>query len=142
VRRPHKFNAKPTVVDGIRFASMKEARRYQELKLLEKAGQIRDLSLQPAFDLMVVTKQLLTHKVGEYVADFSYNERVVLGSTEFSGHYLIDGLKRPTMCAATVPGINIDWRHVVEDVKGFKTPLYRWKKKHVETQYGIEIREI
>jgi hypothetical protein len=31
---------------------------------------------------------------------------------------------------------------VVEDVKGFKTPLYRWKKKHVEAQYGIQIREI
>ena len=31
---------------------------------------------------------------------------------------------------------------VVEDVKGVKTPLYRWKKKHVEMQYGIEIQEI
>jgi hypothetical protein len=31
---------------------------------------------------------------------------------------------------------------VVEDVKGFKTPLYRWKKKHVEAQYGIKIVEI
>jgi hypothetical protein len=31
---------------------------------------------------------------------------------------------------------------VVEDVKGFKTELYRWKKKHVEAQYGIEIVEI
>ena len=30
---------------------------------------------------------------------------------------------------------------VVEDVKGYKTPLYRWKKKHVEAQYGIEIVE-
>jgi hypothetical protein len=27
-------------------------------------------------------------------------------------------------------------------VKGFKTPLYRWKKKHVEAQYGITIREV
>ena len=31
---------------------------------------------------------------------------------------------------------------VVEDVKGFKTPLYRWKKKHVEAQYGITVVEI
>jgi hypothetical protein len=31
---------------------------------------------------------------------------------------------------------------VVEDVKGMKTPLYRWKKKHVEAQYGIQIREV
>lgn len=31
---------------------------------------------------------------------------------------------------------------VVEDVKGFPTPLYRWKKKHMLAQYGIEITEI
>lgn len=31
---------------------------------------------------------------------------------------------------------------VVEDTKGFKTPLYRWKKKHVEAQYGLEITEV
>lgn len=30
---------------------------------------------------------------------------------------------------------------VVEDVKGFRTPLYNWKKKHFEAQYGIAIRE-
>ena len=31
---------------------------------------------------------------------------------------------------------------VVEDVKGFRTPLYRWKKKHFEAQYGIKITEV
>jgi len=31
--------------------------------------------------------------------------------------------------------------YVVEDVKGFKTPLYRWKKKHFEAQYDITILE-
>jgi len=29
-----------------------------------------------------------------------------------------------------------------EDVKGFRTPLYRWKKKHFEAQYGITIQEV
>lgn len=33
-------------------------------------------------------------------------------------------------------------KQVVEDVKGFKTPLYRWKKKHFEAQYGVAITEI
>jgi len=33
-------------------------------------------------------------------------------------------------------------RQIVEDVKGHATPLYRWKKRHVEAQYGIKIREI
>lgn len=30
---------------------------------------------------------------------------------------------------------------IVEDCKGFKTPMYRWKKKHLFAQYGIAIRE-
>ena len=36
----HKYNAKPTVVDGIRFDSQKEARYYSELKLRQQAGEI------------------------------------------------------------------------------------------------------
>jgi Protein of unknown function (DUF1064) len=30
---------------------------------------------------------------------------------------------------------------VIEDCKGFRTPLYRWKKKHVEAEYKVQIRE-
>ncbi len=33
-------------------------------------------------------------------------------------------------------------RIVVEDVKGIRTAMYRWKKKHVKAQYGIDIREV
>ena len=33
-------------------------------------------------------------------------------------------------------------KRVIEDVKGVKTPVYRLKKKFVEAQYGIEVREI
>ena len=42
VRKPlkHKFNAKRTETDGIKFASKKEAKRYQELKLLQEQGEI------------------------------------------------------------------------------------------------------
>lgn len=68
--RRNKFNAKPTVVDGIRFASQKEARRYQALRLLEKAGEVAQLELQPRYPL-VVNKV----KVGTYVADFAYYEK-------------------------------------------------------------------
>lgn len=107
--RPHKYGAKRTVVDGITFASQKEARRYQELRLLEKAGEIQGLELQPRFPLEVPTAGDDT-PIGEYRADFAYRER-----------------RRG---------------YVVEDVKGFKTPLYKWKKKHVEAQYGITIVEI
>ena len=108
--KPSKYRAKPTVVDGIRFASMKEAKRYGELKLLEKAGEITDLELQSVFHLNAANPSQPCF-VGKYLADFSY----------------YDARTRQL---------------VVEDVKGFKTPLYRWKKKHVEAQYGLKIREV
>lgn len=57
-----KYHAIPTTVDGIRFDSKKEAARYSDLKLLARAGEIRDLVLQPKFKLEDCT----------YVADFEY----------------------------------------------------------------------
>lgn len=111
-----KYGAKPTVVDGIRFASQKEAKRYRELTLLGRAGEIWDLELQPRYELLaplpkdhpLVGKRMKC--IGAYVADFAYTDPLI--------------------------------GRVVEDVKGFKTPLYRWKKKHVEAQYGIFIVEV
>lgn len=100
-----KYRAKPTTVDGIRFASKKEASRYLELCLLQKAGEISLLQLQPAFVLEVSGT-----KVGRYVADFSYRDKKT-------------------------------GKIVYEDVKGFKTPVYRLKKKLVKAQYGIDILE-
>lgn len=58
-----------TVVDEIKFDSKKEARRYCELKLLERAGEIENLELQVRFDLMVNGQ-----KVCAYIADFRYFE--------------------------------------------------------------------
>lgn len=114
-RRGHKYGAKPMTVDGIRFASQKEARRYGELKLLQRAGEIHGLELQPAYWLMAEGETL--KPIGTYRADFKYCQ-----------------CRRGKKCDET--------RVVVEDVKGFKTPLYRWKKKHVEAQYGITISEV
>lgn len=64
-----KFNAKPTHVDGIRFASKREAQRFSELKNLERAGIISHLELQPRFPLIVGGKVVCT-----YVGDFRYLE--------------------------------------------------------------------
>lgn len=62
-----KYRNIPTVVDGISFDSKAEARRYGELKLLQRAGQIAGLTLQPSFELTVNGKL-----IGRYVADFQY----------------------------------------------------------------------
>lgn len=109
--RRHKYHASPTVVDGIRFDSKKEATRYGELRVMAKSGRIVGLRCQPIFSLWAYAGvDRAPVPIGTYVADFDY--------TDAAGEL------------------------VVEDVKGFKTPLYRWKKRHVEAQYGIRIQEI
>jgi hypothetical protein len=67
-----KYGAKPWVVDHLRFASKAEGTRYQELRLLEHAGQIRDLELQPAYPIRVRTPAGRDVAVLVYVADFRY----------------------------------------------------------------------
>lgn len=62
-----KYRNQPVEIDGHRFASKAEARRYGELKLLERANQIAHLELQPRFPLHV--REVL---VCTYVADFAY----------------------------------------------------------------------
>lgn len=64
-----KYHAKPTTVDGIRFDSGAEARRYGQLKLLERAGKITDLELQPRFVCFINGKIVCV-----YIADFAYFE--------------------------------------------------------------------
>lgn len=110
----HKFGAVATTVDGIRFASKREAARYGELKLLQGAGVIRGLVLQPKYDIYALAFQAAPVKVGFYKADFRY----------------------------MVPVLDGKWKFIVEDVKGVRTEIYRLKKKLVEAQYGITITEV
>tara|TARA_R100000935_G_scaffold51125_1_gene77424 strand:+ start:585 stop:908 length:324 start_codon:yes stop_codon:yes gene_type:complete len=58
-----------TTVDGIKFHSKKEAKRYQDLKLLQLGKVITDLELQPVIPLMVNGV-----KIGRYTGDFKYKE--------------------------------------------------------------------
>lgn len=108
-----KYGAVRTEVDGITFASKKEAKRYGELKLLEKAGEIKELQLQPEFVLHAPSRYISTQKVkvGVYRADFRYRQgpRGIL---------------------------------VIEDVKGKRTAMYSWKKRHVEAEYNVQIIEV
>jgi len=67
VKYRSKYNAVKTTVDGIKFDSKAEARRYSELKLLLKAKTIADLELQPRYDFVVNGV-----KIGFYKADFRY----------------------------------------------------------------------
>lgn len=106
-----KFNARKTVVDGITFDSAREAKRYSELKLLERAGAIRDLELQVRFELIPSFDCDGKHyRPTSYIADFTYVD------------------------AKT-------GKEVVEDVKGMRTDVYRLKAKLFAFKYGVSILE-
>ena len=108
-----KYNNVKTVVDGITFDSQKEAKRYNDLKILQRLGHIRNLVLQPRYELQPSFKKGKTYyRKIEYVADFQY----------FDTH------------------LN---KIVVEDVKGMKTDVYKLKKKMFEYQYpDLELKEV
>lgn len=66
---PRKYRNIPTVVDGIRFDSSKEAKHYRDLLARQSVGEIADLVLQPKFKLVVDGELIAT-----YTADFQYVE--------------------------------------------------------------------
>ena len=69
----NKYGNKKTIVDGIKFDSIKEANRYQELKLLARGGLVNELELQPRFELQTgFTRKGKKIRKIEYVADFRY----------------------------------------------------------------------
>lgn len=119
-KKPHKYHAKRTVIDGIKFDSQKEAERWSELKLLERAGRIGELRRQVVYGLHapVLSAHSATSTcsvgfiwwaiVSTYIADFSYVENGEI---------------------------------TVEDCKGMPTPAYRQKRKHMLIEYGIQIKE-
>lgn len=81
-----KYRNKKTTIDGITFASMGEANRYCELKLLERAGEITDLQLQPKFELQPkYKKDGKTIRAINYIADFQYIENGQTVVEDFKG---------------------------------------------------------
>lgn len=123
-----KYKARKTVVDGITFDSKKESLRYQELKLLEKTGKIKNLQTQVKYVLIPAQyegtgeyytkgkhrgeeKQRLVEKECSYYADFVYEQ---------------------------------DGKTIVEDTKskGTQTPQYIIKRKLMRYIHGITVREV
>lgn len=109
----NKYSNKKVILDDIKFDSKREGNRYMELKILEKAGLIKELELQKEFELQPSFKKNgKTYRKITYKADFYY----------FDNH------------------LN---RYVVEDVKGFKTDVYSLKKKMFEYKYpDLELLEV
>lgn len=124
--RPPKYGNKKVTLDGIEFDSKKEMNRYAELKLLERANEIRNLQTQVKFTL--IPAQRIDGKVVErecsYVADFVYNK--CSGNCERCEYN------------ANTCRLNL----VVEDTKGFKTKDYIIKRKLMLRVHGIRIKEV
>ena len=111
--KENKYKNKKAVYDGITFDSQKEKNHYIGLKVLERAGEIKDLELQKVFELQPSFKKNgITYRKITYKADFCY--------------------------------FNIkEGKYIVEDVKGFKTEVYKLKKKIFEYVYkDYELKEI
>ena len=125
--KTNKYNAKKVSVDGIEFDSKKEAKRYQELLLLQKAGEIYMLERQKVYELIPAQREpdtvgkrggaikgKLLERAVEYVADFVYTDK--------------------------------NGKTVVEDVKGFREggayAVFVLKRKLMLYRYGIKIIEV
>lgn len=88
------------------FDSKTEAKRWMQLRLLERGGHISDLRRQIAFPLMTVGKQGLATKFADYVADFVYEEkgqRVIEDSKAQNGISPESALKLRVMEAMGLP---------------------------------------
>ena len=118
----NKYRSKKITVGGITFDSKKEARRFQELYFMERAGEITDLQRQVKFVLIPaqrepdttgkrggIKKGKLIERECSYVADFVYNK---------------------------------NGKRVVEDTKGVRTKDYIIKRKLMLLVHGIRINEI
>lgn len=69
----NKYRNKKTQVDMYVFDSIAESKRYKELALLQRAGEIQNLKLQPRFLLQESFKKNgKTYRKIEYRADFMY----------------------------------------------------------------------
>lgn len=79
--RPPKYANRKVEVDGIKFDSTKEAARYSQLRLLERAGHISGLEVHPKFPFVVNG-----HRVGSYSADFRYRQH---------GEVVVEDVKSP-----------------------------------------------
>lgn len=118
----NKYHSRKIKINGMTFDSRKEANRYFELRILERAGEIKDLKRQVSFELIPTQREpdiigprggrkngkLLERSVN-YVADFTYTDK--------SGNF------------------------IVEDTKGFRTDDYKIKRKLMLWLNGIRILE-
>jgi Protein of unknown function (DUF1064) len=103
------------LVDNIWFDSKKEGEHYLTLKMRERMKEIRDLELQPVFQIYIDTADRGRIDIGDFKADFRYWERYC-GTDVLR---VVDVKSKPT-----------------------KTEAYQLRKKLVEAIYNVTIIEV
>ena len=124
--KPSKYRNIKVECDGIHFDSKRERVRYQELKLLERAGEIKDLTLQPQVKFCVGGRKVVIRSKGYpngrqvgYKADFRYTDCR-------TGQEVWEDVK-----AKVIKGK----RHAV-------SRDYPLRKAFLEAIYGIQVKEV
>lgn len=109
----NKYRNKPVVIDGIRFMSIKEGARYVELKHLMNQKEVTDVSLQPKFVLQ-----------DSFIDDMGKRHSKVTYIADFQ--YL-----------------DKEGKVHVEDVKGYRTDVYKLKVKLLLNKFhGFHFHEV
>ncbi|KJS40379.1 MAG: hypothetical protein VR70_05945 [Rhodospirillaceae bacterium BRH_c57] len=115
MRRGNKFHAIRTKAsDGKTFDSRAEARRYEQLRLLIKTGQITDLQLHPSYKFEIDGQRLKcdSGRSVEYRADFAY--------TDAAGARVVEDVKSPAT----------------------RTPQYKIKRALMKAVLGVHVIEV
>ena len=107
-----KYHSRKVTLDGMTFDSVREAKRYRDLSLLQRAGEISDLRCQVKYTLIPGQKKPSggTERPVTYTADFVYKDKA--------------------------------GREIVEDSKGMRTQQYIIRRKLMLWVHGIEVKEV
>ena len=125
--KSNKYGARKAVIDGEMFDSRKEARRWQELRLMERKGLISNLQRQVKFELIPNQYE----PTGEYYVRGEKKGQPKQKLIERSCVYVADFVYRDS-----------DGKQIVEDTKGIRTKEYIIKRKLMFFVHKIKIKEI
>ena len=120
-----KYNAQKTFFNGIWFDSAREADRYAELLLLQRAGKISDLRCQVKY-VLIPAQYEVYERYGKNGKRLKDGKRCI----EKECAYIADFVYKE------------DGKDVVEDVKGMRTKEYLIKRKLMLWVHGIRIKEV
>ena len=120
-----KYRNKKVTLDGIVFDSKKEATRYRELILLQRAGEITELELQKEFELIPAQYETFPRygKNGQRIKD---GKRCLEKPVKYKADFVYKD----------------NGEEVIEDTKGVKTKEYIIKRKLMLYIHGIKIKEV